>query len=132
MAKKHIIKINHYRYACDSIADATAAVKILSKLKSVEWVYEPEEDVKSYFVETDEVINIELELNKDVRDKAKPKRLPKPLALPKPKRGTIRCICDQADVAPRQFCTACGVAFEVSHGRTHDSAKNVTAFRLNP
>jgi len=134
MAKKHIITIGYRKYACESESAATEAVRILSKLKEVDHItsglYE-----QWYYVETGEGVEVELELNKTVREKPKPKPEPKAkaLTLPKPKKGTIQCMCGNSDVAPRETCPSCGLHFNVSHSRTHDSTPgNTVPFRLNP
>jgi len=124
MAKKHIIEIGYQKFACDSITAATQAIAILSKLTKVtlnleaddsdKWFYEPDTDRRS---------TVELKLNQNYRERKpeKPLKEPKPLALPKPARGTILCICEKSYVAPRQSCPHCGRAFSESHNRTHQS-----------
>lgn len=127
MAKKHIIKFGYRYFAVDSVTAATQAVALLSKLQPVQhvtsggydnWHYAPEdEDVRPR--------EVRLELNQPYREpRKKPDPKPaKPLALPKPARGTIRCICEKSDVAPKQSCTHCGRPFSESHNRTHQSAE---------
>lgn len=126
MSKKHIIEIGYQKYAADSITAATQAVNILSKLKPVrlntdsrdsdDWFYEPDEDDRFGRA-------IELKLNQRYREPRKPKAK-KPLALPKPKRGTILCICEKSSVSPGETCAHCGLSFSVSHNRTHDRESN--------
>jgi hypothetical protein len=132
MAKKHILTIGYRKYACDSVSAATEAVRILSKLKRVDHIMDgPYEDW--HYVETGEGIEVELELNKTVKVKAPPKPEPKakPLTLPKPKKGTIQCMCGNSYVAPKETCASCGLHFNVSHSRTHDSTPaNTVPFRL--
>lgn len=132
MAKKHIIKFGYRAYAVDSITTATQAVALLSKLIPVrqntdgrslsEWYYEPDEDRNTA---------IELKMNENYRE-PKPEKPTKALALPKPKRGTIRCICEKSDVAPKQSCAHCGRPFSESHNRSHksDSIQSGPTLRL--
>ena len=121
MSKKHIISIGYRHYACDSIAQATQSIAILSKLIKVtrkapdihcdRWTWTSDNDGTTE--------DISLEMNQEFSDpvaKAKPK---KPLSLPAPKRGSIRCICDKSDVSPRTSCAHCGRPFSESHSRTH-------------
>jgi hypothetical protein len=134
MAKKHIISIGYRDYACDSVSAATEAVKILSKLRRVE--HSTSGEYKDWhYIETGEGIEVSLKLNETVREKAKPKPEPKAkaLTLPKPKKGTIQCMCGNSDVAPKETCPSCGLHFNVSHSRTHDTTPgNTVPFRLNP
>jgi len=135
MAKKHIISFGYREFAVDSVTAATAAVALLSKLipvrqnmdsdRSSGWFYEPD---------SDRDVTIKLKMNEEFREPkpAKPEKAPKPLALPKPARGTIRCICEKSDVAPKQSCAHCGRPFSESHNRTHqgDSIPSHPTLRL--
>jgi hypothetical protein len=122
MAKKHIIEFGLYHYAVDSITAATEAIRVLSKLQRVrlntdadssrDWYYEPDE--------RDTRVELEMKLNQNFQEPRKP-RPAKTLALPKPKRGTILCICERSSVAPGQTCAHCGRSFHESHNRTHGS-----------
>lgn len=119
MAKKHIVKIGYQYYATDSINLATTLIANLAKMQKAR--YKPE--CSGYVYEPDpDKMEISLEMNQRFEDPAaKPVKPTKPLALPKPARGTIRCICDKSDVAPRQTCPHCGRPFGESHNRTHGS-----------
>lgn len=129
MAKKHIISFGLYNYAFDSVTAATQALALFAKLKPVrycsdgggKYAYEPATGDDRPSREP------QLQLNQPYRERAEPKpeKAPKPLALPKPKRGTIRCICGFSDVAPRQNCPHCGRPFSESHNRTHSDAKPI-------
>jgi hypothetical protein len=121
MAKKHIIHFQGYHYSMDSISSATEAVKILSKLKPCRLITSGGYHDCHYIPEDRDLfrdIKLELTLNEDFREPRKPKA-EKPLALPKPKRGTILCICERSSVAPGQTCAHCGRSFAESHNRTH-------------
>jgi len=59
-----------------------------------------------------------MKLNQNFQEPRKSK-VQKPLALPKPKRGTILCICERSSVAPGETCAHCGRTFTESHNRTH-------------
>lgn len=122
MAKKHIITIGYQDYACDSVTAATQAVAILTKLQPVRYVTEGDSDGWHYAPqEVGRRENVELKMNQPFREPRKPKP-EKPLALPKPKRGSILCICEKSFVAPRETCPHCGRPFAESHGRTHDDS----------
>lgn len=132
MAKKHIIEFGLYHYAVDSITAATEAIRVLSKLQPVrlntdadssrDWYYQPDKEQRSSR-------ELELKLNQNFQEPRKPKA-EKPLALPKPKRGTILCICEKSSVAPGQSCTHCGRSFHESHNRTHQDKPNTPNLRL--
>lgn len=89
-------------------------------MKRVRFVHVPG-DKPSYYKPNpeDRGGEVKLEMNQYFREAEKPEKAAKPLALPKPARGTIRCICGFSDVAPRQDCTHCGKPFSESHNRTH-------------
>ena len=129
MAKKHIIEIGSYKYAVDSITAATQAVALLSKLKPVRLNYEADSSDDWFYepVEESRCRDLNLKLNQKYRE-PKPEPKAKPLSLPSPKRGSIRCICDKSDVAPRQSCPHCGRPFSESHNRTHSS----TSTQIHP
>lgn len=126
MAKKHIITFGYRAFACDSITTATQVVALLSKLTPVsrntdadrisDWYYEPDADRDT---------TIELKMNENFRD-PKPEKPAKALALPKPARGTILCICEKSYVAPKQSCVHCGRPFSESHNRTHKSDSTIS------
>lgn len=122
MPKKFIIKIGYQSFSVDSATAASQAMAALAKLQPVNhnteasdpdhWFYEPEEGRHRGF---------ELLPNQPFREPKK-ESAPKPLALPKPKRGSILCICEKSHVAPRESCPHCGRPFSESHNRTHGSA----------
>lgn len=124
MKKVHIIKFGYRSYAADSITAATQAVALLSKLKPVKHVTEGEYDEWHYAPEDEQARprEVSLELNQPYME-PRGKKEPKPLALPKPKKGTILCICEKSYVAPRETCAHCGRDFSKSHNRTHGDDK---------
>ena len=131
MKKVHIVSFGYCDYAFDSVTKATDAVKLFSSLRRVKFVHIPG-DKPSYYVThpEDRGGEVKLEMNQYFRDAAKPEKAPKPLALPKPARGTIRCICGFSDVAPKQSCTHCGRPFSESHNRTPSTPDNGPHLRL--
>lgn len=133
MAKKHIIEIGYQKFAVDSITAATQAIAILSKLTKVSLNHEAADSDKWFYEpDTDRHSSVELKLNQNYRDRkteAQPKA-PKPLALPKPARGTILCICEKSYVAPKESCPHCGRPFSESHNRTHGTKVEGTNLRL--
>lgn len=132
MAKKHIIRFGYRDYAVDSLSAASDAMRILSKLQpcrhnidaedSREWHYEPDS-------ERDHEIRLK---TNQLYHEPRPVKPSKTLALPKPMRGTIRCICDKSDVAPRTSCAHCGRPFSESHNRTHGSQAPDAQLKLLP
>lgn len=118
MKKKHIINISCYHFAFDSVTAATTVIAAISKAEQVDYDYE---SGKIYYpLKNDErACEFSLELNQNYRPPAPPKPEPKAIALPKPKRGTILCICEKSYVAPRESCPSCGRDFSESHNRTH-------------
>lgn len=120
MAKKHIISIGYTYYAFDSVKAATDCLALLSKATLCERTYDgrttfkPHEDPGSR-----EDLHLALNQNFIMPIPPKPE---KPLALPRPKKGTILCICEKSSVAPGQTCTHCGRSFHESHNRTHDNS----------
>lgn len=132
VSKKHIITFNGYHFAADSIAMATKAVEVLSKLKPCrhitsggyeDWHFAPED--REVFLRFD----LEVRMNQEYRERQKPKA-EKTLALPAPKRGSILCICEKSYVAPRQVCPHCGRTFSESHNRTHSNSESEPKLRL--
>lgn len=117
---RHIVKFGHQNFAFASINKAADAVKFFSSLERVKMEIGPESsDYIFYTPEThDDRSKIEL-ITAARYVPAKPPKEEKPLALPKPPRGTIRCICEKSDVAPKQSCAHCGRPFSESHNRTH-------------
>ncbi len=132
MTKKHIVSFGYCDYAFDSVTAATTAVAILAKFKPVKFCTDGESKNWHYRpAEEDRRDEVKLEMNQPYRDSAaKPEKAAKPLALPKPARGTIRCICEKSDVAPRQSCTHCGRPFSESHNRTHGTKDTGPHLRL--
>ncbi|MCW1883976.1 hypothetical protein OKA04_04500 [Luteolibacter flavescens] len=123
MSKKHIITFGYQDYAVDSLAAATSAITLLAKLTPVRYVTEGDSDGWHYTPDERQhqrEREVSLKMNQPFRDAAKEKK-PKPLALPKPKRGSIMCICEKSHVAPKETCPHCGRAFAESHNRTHGS-----------
>lgn len=118
MAKKHIVTIGLYDFAFDNPTQVSAVIKAMAHGVQCDWKHVP--NGKSYYqpTDSDEIRGIKMEMNQEFREAPKPKP-EKALALPAPKRGTIRCICDKSDVAPRQSCPHCGRPFSESHNRTH-------------
>ena len=127
MAKKHILKIGYQSYAFDSIRQATEALRMLEKAQPCDYEYHPD-DGRIYKPEP-EPKEISLKLNQTFLVPKKPKA-EKPLALPKPKRGTILCICERSSVAPGETCAHCGRPFSESHNRTHGSTESQPKLRL--
>lgn len=125
MATKHIVTIDYRDYAVESAEAATKLLTLLAKLQPVrhntdadsssDWFYEAE-DLGRHQLE------VRLKLNQPFRPAKKQPKAEKPLALPKPKRGSILCICEKSHVAPRETCPHCGRPFAESHGRTHGDA----------
>lgn len=118
MRKKHIIKFGHQYFAVDSITAATNAVALLSKLQTCKYVTDGEYENWHYAPDDKEARPVTLEMNQPYLEPRKPKA-EKPLGLPKPKRGTILCICERSSVAPGETCAHCGRSFTESHNRTH-------------
>jgi hypothetical protein len=131
MKKVHIVSFGYRDYAFTSIAKAADAVKFLATLTPVKFTY-VSGDGPAYYIPDPETQHhdVKLELNQNFRDAEKPEKAAKTLALPKPKRGTIRCICGFSDVAPKQSCVHCGKPFSESHNRTHSSKDNGPNLRL--
>lgn len=126
--RKHIVKIGYQHYATDSITAAADLIKLISKFQPAKWVYE---DGKSHFQpDPDRDLRMEMSPNQQFIDPDKPETKPAPLSLPKPKRGTILCLCEKSYVAPRGTCPSCGLAFAVSHARTHDGTAQQTNLRI--
>jgi hypothetical protein len=121
--KKHIVTIGYQDYAVDSVTAATQAVAILAKLQPVRYITEGDSDGWHYAPDGREhrSMEVSVKMNQPFREPRKPKP-EKPLALPKPKRGSILCICEKSHVAPRETCPHCGRPFAESHGRTHGDA----------
>lgn len=122
MPRKHIIQIDYVSYVVESATAATQLITQLAKLKRVarrteaedpnDWYYEEEAGARE--------IEVSLKLNQPFREARKiTPKAGKPLALPKPKKGSILCICEHSYVAPRETCTHCGRPFSESHNRTH-------------
>lgn len=107
--KCHIIRFGYRHYAVESLAAATKAIEILSKLKAVEFQGPTDFcDTHHYEYVTGDDREISLELNQQL---AMP---PKYKALPRPKRGTKRCLCNHSDVAPGEVCVSCGLSYNYS------------------
>lgn len=131
MAKKHIITLGSYSYAFDSVSAAIKAMELISKAQTVvfvckgdykEWHYTPDLEYRN---------DATLKLNEEFRAPVpKPAKASKPLALPKPARGTILCICEKSYVAPKESCPHCGRPFSESHNRTHGTKVEGTNLRL--
>ena len=119
MKKKHIVTIGYNHFALDSITSANSLVAALSKAQRVDYEYADHGRIYKPLEEDARSCEVELKLNQKFRPPAPPKPEPKVLALPKPKRGTILCICEKSHVAPRQSCPQCGRPFSESHNRTH-------------
>lgn len=117
MAKKHIVEIGYIKFGFDSIKAATDLITILSKAVQVDYDFD---SGKGGYIpaKDDRLKDIELKFSQEFTPAQKPKA-EKPLALPKPKRGTILCICEKSSVAPGQICAHCGRTFSESHNRTH-------------
>lgn len=127
MEKRHIITIDYVPYAVESAAQATQLLTILAKLRKVQrntdaedsagWFYEDE-------TRSSRELEVALKMNQPYRParKEKPFKAEKQLSLPKPKKGSIQCICEHSFVAPRESCTHCGRPFAESHNRTHGDA----------
>lgn len=136
MARKHIIYFSGHEFACDSITAATQIVAALSKLRPAKHVTEGHYDDWHYAPDDRDFKqpDVSLKLNQEFREPRKPKS-EKSLHLPAPKRGSILCLCERSYVAPKQNCPSCGLAFNVSHGRTHEQAEqtaNQAKLRLIP
>lgn len=101
MKKAPIISIAHCDYICKSVSHAAELVKLLSSLIPCSLKHSHEYRDRWYQEEEDRPLNIELHASEEVRMK------PKRLALPAPKRGTIRCVCGHSDVAPGHICQSC-------------------------
>lgn len=127
MEKRHIITIDYVPYAVESAAQASQLLTLLAKLRKVQRNTEAEDSAR-WFYEDEERSSRELEvtlkMNQPYRPaaKVKPPKAEKPLALPKPKKGSIQCICEHSFVAPKESCTHCGRPFSESHNRTHGDA----------
>ena len=122
MSKKHIITFGYQDFAVDSITAATQAIALLSKLQPVR--YQSKESGEGYHYvpdDRDRYRDVGLKMNQPFQEpkKAKPEKV---LALPKPKKGSIMCICEKSHVAPKETCPHCGRPFAESHNRTHDDA----------
>lgn len=131
MAKKHIITIGSYSYAFDSVATAIKAMEILSKAQTVTYVSKGDYKDWHYAPDVEYRNDATLKLNEEFRAAApKAPKPPKPLALPKPARGTILCICEKSYVAPKESCPHCGRQFSESHNRTHGSQDTGPNLRL--
>jgi len=128
MAKKHIVEIGYMRFGFDSIKAATDLITILSKAVQVDYDFESGKGGYIPAIE-DRLKDIELKLCQEFTPRTKPK-VEKPLALPKPKRGTILCICEKSSVSPGQSCVHCGRTFTESHNRTHGSTQIHPTLRL--
>jgi hypothetical protein len=129
MAKKHIVCIGYMHYAFDSIKAATDCLVLLGKATLCERNYA---DGKIEYTPNEaphRSNNLELTLNQNFREPRKAKT-EKPLALPKPKRGSILCICERSSVAPGETCTHCGRSFSESHNRTHGTSESQPKLRL--
>ena len=107
MAKTaHIITIGYTRYYVESVSAATNIINALGKLKPCKFHYqEGDTEGAHYYPSEDESLKLELELNQPFRPRKKP------LGLPKPKRGTRRCLCGHSDVAPGERCTSCDMPY---------------------
>jgi hypothetical protein len=98
MSKKHVVSVGYMKFGFDSIKAATDLVALLSKATPLD--YEFDHPLRGYKPADDERCrDIELTLNQHFHPKRAAKT-EKPLALPKPKRGTILCICEKSSVAP--------------------------------
>lgn len=121
MATRHIITIDHRDFAVESAATATQLLNLLAKLKKVRFNHEAESS-RDWFYEEDldhgRQIEASLKMNQPFAA-SKPAKPEKPLALPRPKKGSIQCICEHSYVAPRETCAHCGRPFSESHNRTH-------------
>jgi hypothetical protein len=127
MEKRHIITIDYQSYAVESATAATQLLTLLAKIRKVRrntdadessgWFYEDE-------VNSSRELEVTLKMNQPYRPAkpAKPPKAEKLLALPKPKKGSIQCICEHSFVAPKESCTHCGRPFSESHNRTHGGA----------
>ncbi len=129
MPKKHILNIGLFDFAFDSVAPIATIMKAMEKGIQCDWKHNPSGNSYYQASESDQIRGIKLEMNQEFRPlpKAKPEKV---LALPAPKRGTIRCICDKSDVSPRQSCPHCGRPFSESHNRTHGSTATQSNLRL--
>ena len=101
MKKAPIISIAHQDYICKSVTHAADLLKLLSSLTPCSLKHSNSYHERWYEEEEDRPLNIGLHASEEVRMK------PKRLALPAPKRGSVRCICGHSDVAPRQNCPSC-------------------------
>ncbi len=105
MARQHIITIGHYEFACKSMPLATQLLALLSKTETCEKEYESGYG-RVWYQTSGEAPKLELALNQECRPKVKP------LGLPKPKRGTVRCSCGHSDVRPGEDCPSCGSTYK--------------------
>ena len=127
MEKRHIITIDYVPYAVESAAQATQLLTILAKLRKVQRNTDAE-DSAGWFYEDEprssRELEVSLKMNQPYRlaKPVNPPKAEKPLALPKPKKGSIQCLCEHSYVAPRETCTHCGRPFSESHNRTHGDA----------
>ena len=107
MKTVHVIHCFHRRFAVDSLAQATKAIEVLSKLRRIEYTSANSNSDRGHYEYTNDDAEIELsmELNQKVYSP------PKHLALPRPKRGAKRCLCNHSDVSPGETCVSCGLSY---------------------
>lgn len=127
----HVVDYSAYYFAFASQNDAIQLTKLLAKAQIVERIWEAKG--KEFKAGMRHDADPTLMFNVTVYPSKPPKPEPKPqkaLALPKPKRGTILCICEKSYVAPRESCPSCGRPFSESHNRTHSSTATQTSLKL--
>ena len=131
MSKKHIITIGYMHYAFDSIKAATDCLVILNRATLCQREYESGKTTYKPNDDPHRCNDLELTLNQHF-ESPRPPKAEKRLSLPAPKRGSILCLCEKSYVAPKQTCPSCGLAFNVSHSRTHQdtSTANSPTLRL--
>jgi hypothetical protein len=106
--KAPVILIGHRPYLCKSITKAVDLAKLLSELVPLKRCHSDGYAESWYEKEPDDEydsLQIELKVSEQVRN------APRRLALPAPKRGSLRCTCGRGTVRPGEFCPSCNMPF---------------------
>lgn len=106
--KAPVIEINHRTYQVKSIAMATELAKLLSGLVEVERRHSSDYS-KTWYEEADDGNSngLDVKLHVAVEVRKRPERM----ALPAPRRGSIRCNCGRGTVLPGEHCPSCNLSF---------------------
>ena len=102
--KAPIISIGGSDFVCKSLAKATELAKLLGEITPVKHCHS--DDYRNSWYEEDreddyDSLRVSLKVSQEVRKK------PSRLALPAPRKGSLRCNCGRGTVMPGERCPSC-------------------------